>query len=91
LWRVLSSISSPQRRNHLMSDRAAQKNHRISVHLPVEIQRRLISRARQDARPLADVAAAMLEEALRQLEGWEGTGGAAVPTPAADSPAATDH
>jgi hypothetical protein len=82
----LQQLSEP-----VMSNSAKQNKQRLSVELPLEIHQRLISRARQDGRPLVDVAAAMLEEALRQLEGWEGTGGAAVPTPAADSPAATDH
>ena len=75
----------------VMSNSAKQNKLRISLNLPPEIQQWLLSRAQQDGRPLVDVAAAMLEEALQQLDGWEGTGAAAVPTPAADSPAATDH
>ena len=67
-----------------MSDPAQQNKQRISLELPPEIQQWLLSRARQDARPLADVAAAVLEEALRKLEGWEGSGAAAEQTPAAD-------
>ena len=74
-----------------MSNPAPQNKQRLSVELPLEIHQRLIIRAQQDGRPLVDVAAAMLEEALQQLEGWEDTRAAAVQTPAADSPAAADH
>jgi hypothetical protein len=70
---------------------ASQQRQRISLNLPPEIQQWLFSRARQDARPLADVAATVLEEALQQLEGLEGTRASAAQTAAADSPAAADH
>ena len=67
-----------------------QQKQRISLNLPPEIQQWLLSRARQDARPLAEVAAAVLEEALQQ-QSWEWSGTAAVQTPAADSPVAAAH
>ena len=68
-----------------------QQKQRISLNLPPDIQQWLLSRARQHARPLADVAAAVLKEALQQQQSWEEAGAAAVQTPAADSSAATDH
>jgi hypothetical protein len=82
----LQQLSEP-----VMSNSAKQNKQRISLNLPPEIQQWLLSRARQQARPLADVAAAVLEEALQQQQSWEEAGAAAMETPAADSPVATDH
>jgi len=50
-----------------MTRSALHQKQLISLELPQEIHQRLISRAERDGRPLVDVAALLLEQALRDL------------------------